>query len=396
MNPALILNDWRLTLIADGVVVYEEPAAALESTGGLLFGADAFAKARVHPRQSNLDYLGRLSADPLAQPFTAARNHADLLYLHFKMLAESQPALAEPLLAVVPSPVSNEQLSLLLGVAKEAGVTIGGFTDLASACIAAQPGEAPLQFLELNMTSAYVVRVDLKPETAAGPATEFMDTSISRIIDGWTNVIADQFVASSRFDPLHAAHTEQQLYNLVAGWFGSATPSSYLTIEHGGETRRQEVSIDALRSRLSRSVESLVGALNPDLPVRLGPNAASVPLLRALLETRFGVQRSDGDRLRAWLASHAVDLVSHDDVRYHRTLQPAASTQQPAPSQPAAAVAAPRSATSVSGKPTHGLHATTAYRIGSPALPAAAVGDADSGTTVNVDGRLFTLIEVLD
>ncbi len=395
MNPALILNDWRLTLIANGIVVYEEPAAALESNGNLLFGADAFAKARVHPRQSNLEYLGKLSADPLAQPFTSARNHADLLYLHFKVLADTQPVLSDPLLAVVPSPVSNEQLSLLLGVAKEAGVTIGGFTDLASACVAAQPGDTPLQFLELNMSSAYIVRVELKPDTSAGPATEFMDTSISRIIDGWTNVIADQFVASSRFDPLHAAHTEQQLYNLVAGWFGSATPSSYLTIEHGGETRRQEVSIDALRSRLNRSIESIVAALNPDLPVRLGPNAASVPLLRALLESRFSVQRSDADRLRAWLAHHAEPLLSTDDVRYHRALKPAAMAKaQPQPEATSAPHAAP--AAPSPGQPTHGLHATTAYRIGSAALPAEAVGDAASGTTVNVDGRLFTLIQVLD
>ena len=394
MSTTLLLNDWHLTVVSTGEVLYDEPAAVLERGNALTFGGEALAQARLHPRQSNVDYLGKLSADPLAQPFDLARNHADLLYHHLKSLAEQISALREPTLVVVPSTVSNEQLSLLLGVAQEAGVRIGSFADLACICAAAQPKPQAIQFLELNMTSAYHCTVSLEPNTVAGAATEYLDTGISRIIDGWTNVIADQFVSSSRFDPLHAAHTEQQLYNLVTGWFGSATPSSYVTVEHNDETRRQEVGIDSLRARLEATLEPMLARLDPDQPVRLGPNAATVPLLRTMLETRYTVQTSNPEQLLDYLTARAPALLSGDDVHYHRALEPAQSTAAAElEAKPAAPASSPAPQTDVA---THGLHATTAYRIGSPMLPESAVTEPQPGSTVSVDGRLFTLIRVED
>ena len=107
MSTTLLLNDWHLTVVSTGEVLYDEPAVVLERGNALTFGGDALAQARLHPRQSNVDYLGKLSADPLAQPFGLARNHADLLYHHLKSLAEEISALREPTLVVVPSTVSN-------------------------------------------------------------------------------------------------------------------------------------------------------------------------------------------------------------------------------------------------------------------------------------------------
>ncbi len=402
MSCQLYVNDWRLTVVRDGLACYEQPAVALDQGSSVVFGTEALTQARVHPRQSNADYLGKLNADPLSQPFQSARNHADLVYLHLRDIAQSADGVIDPTVAVVSSTMNNEQLSLLLGVAQEAGIRIGAFVDLASLAIAAQPSAQPLQFVELNLTNAYQCQVQVHATTQAGTATEFTDVGINRVVDGWTNVIADQFVQSSRFDPLHAAHTEQQLYNLVTDWFGTATPSSYLTIEHNGETRRLEISIEALRSKLRTTLEALIDSLNPDLPVRLGPNAASVPLLGEILAERFEVQVADREDLYQYLNDYGAQILTNDAVEYVHELVPT-KAHTSAPPAETAAEAPPEASTTLTASlsasqenaATHGLHATTAYAIGSQELPESATADASIGTTVEFNGRLFTLIKVV-
>ena len=394
----LFLDDWNLTLCDAARVLRQEPAVALEHGGELRFGAAAIDEARLHPRGSNQDYLGKLNADPLNQPMKAARNHADLTYLHLKALTEEIEEVQDGVCVIVPSTVSNDQLGLFLGVAKEAGLPIKGFTDLAALSGAALPTPQHFQFIELNLGRAYLCEVRSNPLTRVETPTEFIDFGISRVLDGWTNVIADQFVTASRFDPLHAADTEQQLYNLVRGWMGSEAPSSYVTLEHQNQTRRQEISIDALRAKLEQMIEPLQNLLNPELPIRLGPNASALPLLRSVLSANVDVHRSSIDELRRYLAMHAGSLFAGDAVELIDELEPLPEAM-PVGAEPPVIEKAPEARPGpvhVPGSPTHGLHATVAYPIGSEALPLSVTAEQAIGTTIEHDGRLFTLIEVLE
>ena len=402
MTQVLCLNDWELSVHRDGQCLYAEPAAVWEHGGEVQFGEVALTNAQTHPRTTNTNYLVRLNADPLSQPFKQARNHADLLYLQLQALVLREPTLTEhQTVVLVPPATTSNQLGLLLGIAREVSLPIAGFADAASASTATVnlPPEGEAQFLELYLHGAQSARVNLQStEVVQTSSTEHNDASISTIVDGWANVIADQFVQTSRFDPLHAAATEQQLYNLVFDWFGSPIPDSYVAIDHNNETRRLELSLAELDRKLTERTAGVLQALDRNLPLVLGPNAAETPLLTAALENAgIKVTRAHNAQLVELLNREAQQFDA-DDVhfvkRYARaqTASPAAA----APSDPVVLPSeVPRATTR--GAPTHGLHATTAYRFGSPELPSEAIpADADCGSSVTVNGRLFTLIEVRD
>ena len=417
MPQVLDLDDWALSLFADGQLTYSEPAAALDTEGSITFGRAAAAEARVHPRRVNQSYLARLNAEPLAQPFRQARNHADLLYHHLKALAQSHPAITrEPLLVTVRSATTPEQLGLVLGVAAECGLRVGAFVDRGVASLASLGHTGELMALDVGADQGELCQVSMGAEATRLRQREFPGQGLNQIQDGWVNSIADHFIRNSRFDPLHAATTEQQLYDIVRGWFNLGEPATTITIEHQRETRRLEVQVDELRRKLQERLGAILQELAGVSTVCLGPNASSTPLLAALIRQSGVLVHCQGRAaVLAYVEQHVSPLMNPAEVRFlttlplaprsFRTEPPPAAIRAAQPAEPARvftnqtpAPAAPATGVlyrAVPGRPTHGLHGTIAYAIGSSDLPADRIGaDPGCGTTLEIDGRLFTLIEV--
>jgi deoxyadenosine/deoxycytidine kinase len=66
-------------------------------------------------------------------------------------------------------------------------------------------------FLQHVQVSELVIGTEVRHERSF----EVRDCGFSNLLDGWVNLIADRFVQETRFDPLHTADSEQQLYNQV-------------------------------------------------------------------------------------------------------------------------------------------------------------------------------------
>ena len=113
MTSILELNDLELTLHKGAEVRYQSPAMAIVRNDELLFGEPAVRLARIHPQQANQQYFNRMNADPLPQPIQKAANHADLVYLHLKELAERN---SEDTVLAVPGTLNGDQLGVLLGI----------------------------------------------------------------------------------------------------------------------------------------------------------------------------------------------------------------------------------------------------------------------------------------
>ena len=415
MNLVLFLNDWRLAIWQAGEEIYRQPAVALESHGAMVFGQDALQQARIHPRQTNTQYLSRLNADPLTTPLRSARNHADLLYLQLKSVLDSLPELSRATWnVVVPSTTTPQQLGLLLGIAKEAGITINDFYDLATSGVAALPPESnDAQYLEIFQHEAQLAVVSCQGEVVRSSAQEFSDVGLTTLADGWANVIADQFVQTTRFDPLHAATTEQQLYNRILSWFdGRFEPVA--EIEHNDEQRRLEVNRQDLERKLAERLAPIESTLDPQQPVYLGGNAASTPFLEShLLAGGFDVVSPSHEFMVEHLDYVLDNMPVHDDTRLVVSLprarraatfaRPDSVAELPAaePDPMPSAAPAPTNPASdgiahLPGAATHGLHGAMAYPIGSDELPAEAAQGLSVGTSLTVAGRLFILIEVKD
>ncbi|MEZ5560789.1 MAG: hypothetical protein R3E86_19865 [Pseudomonadales bacterium] len=419
MTTVLELNDAALTLHRNADVVYRAPALAVLLEPDLVFGERARHLSRTHPRQTNQQYLSRLNADPL--PFTVAQahNHADLVYLH---LRELTPLIDEPVLIAVPGVVSPEQLGVLLGILEELGVEVCGFVDTAAAAVSAVVGSATERagaaadacFLDVLLQRAVVTRLNLSEEIARASSQEIADCGLAKLLDAWINVIADRFISETRFDPLHAAATEQQLYDQVYDWIddpdgGAAGLPSELSIEivQGEQARRVEFGRTLLEDKGAQRFHALHDLIAPGSRVFVPARCARLPGLRTFLSAqRCEVTVLPQGSLYRGCTAAFERITAGTELRLVTRLPAAGGSGTPSPQVPPGASpsqgnGAPAGAGSAGtvesppagdagAVPTHALLGTRAWPLGARSLPLpvrlegrTALLTADDGLTLN-------------
>ena len=236
----LEVNDWQLTAWDErGECLLTQTAGASTAPGQLTFGDAALRHSRSHPQRFNNRYLYSLAADPISGDLRPAQNHADLIYHHFKQL---QLPGDQPVALCVGGHVTNQQLGLLLGICQEAGMRIAGFIDAALAQSLQVPASSDYHVLDMELHRLTLSHVAVGAGHRESTQTLTLDgAGAANIIDGWMNVIADQFVQKTRFDPLHAGNTEQQLYDQVRAWLTDpAIVERRVSVKHLVESRNSE------------------------------------------------------------------------------------------------------------------------------------------------------------
>lgn len=350
----LELNDAQLALYEGLRARYQEPAVSLWLDDQWHHGTAAWAQSKLHPQQSNNLYLSRLSTEPLPRSIGAAQNYADLAF--HQLSALQTQAKPDSLTVAVPSNLANEQLGVLLGIAKEAQLPVAQFCDSALLGLV----QAPIQASEV-----WVVDVALHQLVLTG--FRYEDSRLTRIgtevvngaglanlMDGWANVAADQFVKATRFDPLHAASTEQQLHNQILGWLHTPDRSSDLgiNIDHNGDIRRVKVNSRLLAEKTKQRAAALEKRLPANVQVAVTAQCAIVPGLLELLSAQDPIQLDALASAEGYLALQAAgELIPGEGVVYVTSAAYLGqSTASPPSSEP-------------SDAPTHGLHRHTAVPL---------------------------------
>jgi hypothetical protein len=380
MTTLLELNDADLTLYRDGRPVYRAPGIAVIAEREILFGEPAQRLARIYPRQANQQYFSRMNADPLEHTAPRARNHADLVYLHLRQLAEF---IDEEIVLAVPAVFSADQLGVLLGILQESGIRVAGFVDSAVAAAAALALPDQAWHLDVLLQRAVVTTIGSDGEVSRRGAEEVGDCGLARLIDGWIDVIADRFIRETRFDPLHSAATEQQLYNQVFDLVrrGSADRELAFELVQGEQTRRVEVGRSALEERGAQRFRRLADLLPPGAQVLVTPRTAALPgLLPALQEARLAATVLAGDALAQGCQEHLARIAPEGGELWLVTRLPARRASErlaeppetlPALAEPSHEPHLPTGQESIS--PTHVLLGQRALPFGHPALPFAIV-----------------------
>lgn len=387
MATYLELNDWQLGAIGPTGRASDSRAlgGALASNGDLVFGETAWAESRMQPLKFNHRYISNLNAEPISGDLGKAKNHADLIYHHLRAL--DLPG--DPLVLAVPGYVSNQQLGLLLGICEALELEVLGFIDapLAYTLATGVHGRVHVLDVELHRLSLTVVEQDDNTRTAS-TCLSFEGCGMSNIADGWMNAIADEFVSKTRFDPLHAAASEQQLFNQVVGWFASPLLDAKSISVEVGDTRR-DIEIGAARLAQKLEERLAVADLQGVSTLALTPRALRIPGLRASVDDKVGhvieldeqglYERmvSLGGRLRGT----EVTRIRHIDVR---DLPRSADVVAPTAFTPAATAA------------THLLEGHTAWPITSTKFASVtANGSAIApGDRVEIEGVTYVGIQV--
>lgn len=283
MTSILELNDLELTLHKGAEIRYQAPAMAIVRDDELLFGEPAVRLARIHPQQANQQYFNRMNGDPLPQPIRKAANHADLVYLHLKELAEQN---ADDTVLAVPGTLNGDQLGILLGICHEAGVEVSGFVNAAVASLTTTATHDQVTYLDVFLQHMLLSELRINEEVRHERSFEVRDCGFANLLDGWMNLIADRFVQETRFDPLHTAASEQQLYNQVYDWVLGAHIRTEVAFQvtHNDQQRRVEVPRSQLEQKAAQRIDRLIDALSPGQPLVLSARAARMPGLTEHLQ----------------------------------------------------------------------------------------------------------------
>ncbi len=357
MTAILEFNDLELTVHGGSGTRYQSPAIAIVREEELLFGEQALRLARIHPQQANQQYLNRMNGDPLPTPIRKAANHADLVYLHLKAFADQ---ITDDAVLAVPGTLTGDQLGILLGICQEAGINVSGFVNSAVAATSTTATPDQVTYLDVFLQHMLLSDIRINAEVRHERSFEVRDCGFTNLVDGWMNLIADRFVQETRFDPLHTAASEQQLYNQVYDWVLGAHGRTEVAFQvtHDDQQRRVEVPRSQLEQKAAQRIDRLIDALPARQPLVLSGRASRIPGLTSHLQrSGFELIQLAADAVAAGCNQH-MSLVRTVDTELrlvNRLPNNRGVLNNPPVDQPA---------------PTHLLKAHIAHPLAGAGLPA--------------------------
>lgn len=282
----LDINDTEITLNRDGQVLYAEPGVALVERGRTQFGSEASARSRLHPRQTHNEFWQRLNGDPVTPAGRSVANQADLVYMQLRRMRESAGIDHADLVVVAPSTTTRAQLGLLLGIAAEAGFDVRAVVDAAVAAASAQSLTGSCRVVDVGLHRAFVTQIDLQDgETVTrGAVEEVPAAGFAALAEGWVDTVADNFVETTRFDPLRIAATEQQVFDQLLAGVQSNSAEITVAVEHDGVSREVNISRRALSQKSQQRYGLLATAIGTPSTLLVSHRVRRLPGVTASLQ----------------------------------------------------------------------------------------------------------------
>jgi hypothetical protein len=268
MTLALEINDAGLILIRDGQVVAEEPGCAMLDGRAPQTGAAAMRRSRLQPLFAETRHWQELGTAALPRPVPAAATYAEVAYAQLVALARDAGTGDGATLYAVPAWYTREQLAVLLGVAREAGLPAVGLVDAGLAAAALEPVPASVVQLELALHRAVVSVLDHAGELRRTRYEVLPQHGWLALQQAWLDLIAAAFVRKTRFDPLHEAASEQRLWDGLPGWLGTLESEPAVTVElpAAGTTLALELTRDDFATAAAASYDAVVHVLQRARP----------------------------------------------------------------------------------------------------------------------------------
>jgi hypothetical protein len=272
MTLALEINDVGLVLVRDGEVVAEEPGCAMLDGRTVETGSAALRRARLKPLYAETRHWQDLGTAALPRPMPAAATYADVAYAQLAALAACIPEDARDTLLAVPGWYSREQLAVLLGVAREAGLTVVGLVDAGLAAAALEPVPESVLQLELATHQSVLTVLEHAGELRRSGCELLPRHGWMALQQAWLDLVAAAFVRRTRFDPLHEAASEQRLWDALPGCLAALGRDPVVTVDAvaAGETLSVELSRADFAAAAAATYDAVLQALQRARPAR-GP-----------------------------------------------------------------------------------------------------------------------------
>jgi hypothetical protein len=281
----------------DGARVAASPGIALLAPSGPLIGEAAAAAARLQPVLAADRFWSDLSQDALAGSAGRPMSHADLAHAHLAGLWREAAAPGDEAAFAVPGSMRLHQVGLLLGIARHIGMTVAGIVDSAVAACAGLAARPLVLHLDLQLHQAVLTelaghrvlrrrRVEIAPRAGLKP-----------MYAAWAQLVSEAMVRRTRFDPLHQAASEQQLYERLPAWLATLADGESVDASVDSATGSYSATVGREQFLLAAEawyaqVDELVrGVHRGDEPATLALTA------RAALLPALGVRLTSAGRL---------------------------------------------------------------------------------------------------
>lgn len=285
------LVDAAVTAVRDGVRVAASPGVALADPAGLVIGEAAAAGARLQPVIASDRFWSDLSVDALARTAEPQFSHADLAHAHLVSLWQQVAAPGDEAVFAVPGSMRLHQVGLALGIARQAGIPVAGVVDAALAACAGLEARASVLHLDVQLHQAVLTELNGTTTLRRRRVEIAPRVGLKVMHSAWAQLVSEAMVRRTRFDPLHQAATEQQLYLRLPDWL--AVLASQESVDVAIETGDGAFSATLRREQFTLAAEAWYAQL-AEL-VHAGHRADEAATLA--LSARAGALPALGERL---------------------------------------------------------------------------------------------------
>ncbi len=208
---------------------------------------------RIAPQEINNRYWQQCAQTAIAGNGAGMRHAADLIWKH---LGQLQTKLEIDTLAlVVPGNYKDSHLQLLLGVAKAVGLNSAGL--VSKPVLAAQQERFPVgkaTHVDLQLHQTVVSTITVSPTHVELSEVEVKtDLGIHALQESLLRNLQASFISSDRFDPLHDATTEQQLFDQLPSIIATLANGDKVNVgvEHQGKLYSTSIDRDEVEEAFS-------------------------------------------------------------------------------------------------------------------------------------------------
>ena len=143
----------------------------------------------------------------------------------------------------VPGFYKRTHLGLILGITNELGIRVKGFTPLAIAAVPDQLPQGLWLHLDLHLHRFEITHLQRADQLSREKSVSAEGNGLSALCRKWVDAIAEEFVRHTRFDPLHRAATEQELYDRLPSVLAQLKQNRSVYFEMTGGSKIYHVTL---------------------------------------------------------------------------------------------------------------------------------------------------------
>ncbi len=313
------------------------PGFAFAQGNELLTGEQAAARMRTNPRAGSDLFWSQLSQTPLPRTVGPARSYADLAWYHLRDLWQPIANRYQQVVLTVSGDYDEQRLSTLLGITRACDMPVRSVVAAAVAASATHTEQladrAELLFLDAQWHRMIAETVRMDADTIAlGRVYDSLRHGIAALHERWAHMIAEAFLQSTRFDPMHNASSEQQLYNALPDWLQQLQEQPQISLQlnsgqHSFSIDLEQQQFNAAVSDLYQPLLQLVDSLGQ--PLLLGQRLTMLPGLVQQLREHAEVVIVSSAATTSGLLARADDLLLDSDEITHHLSLPRSGQRQP-------------------------------------------------------------------